>query len=38
MGALFEGITSPKPPLATRLGPYQLNDEGTLELAHEIYD
>jgi len=35
---LFEGITAPKPHMATRLGPQQLNDEGALEIAHEIRD
>jgi len=33
------GLTAPKPPVATKLGPEQLNDEeGTLEIAREICD
>jgi len=36
LGALFGGITEPKPPMTTRLGPEQLEDEGALEIAHEI--
>jgi len=28
------GITAPKSPIATRLGPEQLNNEGALEMAH----
>ena len=38
LGALFGGITTPKPPIATRLGPEPLNDEGTVEIVHEICD
>jgi len=35
---LFKGLTTPKSPMATRPSPEQLNDEGTLEIAHEICD
>jgi len=35
---LFERLTVPKAPMAMRLGPEQLNDEGALENAHEICD
>ena len=38
LGALFGAITAPKPPIATRLGPEPLNDEGTVEIVHEICD
>jgi len=38
LGALFGGLTAPKSPMATRLGPEQLNDEVTLEIAHKICD
>jgi len=37
LGALFGGLTAPKPPMATRLGPEQINDEGALEIVHEIF-
>jgi len=32
------GITASKPPMARSLGPKLLNDEGALEIAHEICD
>jgi len=34
----FRGLTAPKPPVATKLGPEQLNDEGALEIAREVCD
>jgi len=37
-GPLFRGITTSKSPMAMRLGPEKLNDEGALEIAHEICD
>jgi len=37
-GSFVCGLIAPKPPMATRLGPEQLNDEGVLEIAHEICD
>jgi len=38
LGALFGGLSAPKPPMATRLGPEQLSDKAALEIAHEICD
>jgi len=35
---LFGGLTTPKSLMATRPSPEQLNDEGTLGIAHEICD
>ena len=35
---LFGGITAPKPPMATRLGPEPLNAEGTVEIVREVCD
>jgi len=37
LGALFVGITAPKPPPGDET-PEQLNDEGALEIAHEVCD
>jgi len=37
-GSFVWGLTAPKFPMATRLDPEQLNDEGVLEIAHEICD
>jgi len=38
LGALFGGLSPPKPAMASRLGLEQVNDEGALEIAHEICD
>jgi len=35
---LLLGAKLIKAPVATRLGPEQLNDEGAFEIAHEICD
>jgi len=32
------GANRTKAPMATRMGPEELNDEATLEIAHEICD
>jgi len=37
-GSFVWGATTPKPPMATRLSSEQLNNDGTLEIAHEICD
>jgi len=31
-------MTAPNPPVATKLGPERLSDEGALEIAREICD
>ena len=37
-GALLRGAEPTKAPMATRLGPEQLDDEGALEIAQKICD